>query len=108
MMMRLVVSTANWRAKHLQMPFGDQGIFLTKDVFEEVGGYAEIPIMEDLEIMQRLKRHGRIVIVDAEIRTSFRRYHESGVLRRVMRNKVAFFSYFFGVSPSRIARWYED
>lgn len=106
-LLRVIEWTANWRSQYLQMPFGDQGIFLPKDLFVETGGFKEIPIMEDVELIRRLKRKGRIFIVPSPVVTSSRRYEASGILKRMLINKAARMGYYMGVSPWRIVRWYD-
>jgi rSAM/selenodomain-associated transferase 2 len=106
-LLRFIEYTANWRSKFLQIPFGDQGIFLQRALFAEVGGFREIPIMEDLELIRRLKPRGRITIVPAYVTTSGRRYEALGTLRRTLINKASITSYYLGLSPWRIARWYD-
>jgi rSAM/selenodomain-associated transferase 2 len=106
-LLKVIACTANWRARVMQMPFGDQAIFLAADLFKRIGGFADLPIMEDLELVGRLKKRGRIAILDLPATTSARRYRVVGPLRRTLINKVAFLGYFIRVSPERIARWYE-
>lgn len=105
-LLRLVECTANWRARYLQLPFGDQAIFLKRKTFDEIGGYRELPLMEDLEILERLKRKGRIVILPSSVRSSPRRYHKDGTIKRIFINKLVFLGYFLGVSYERLSRWY--
>lgn len=105
-LLRIVECTANWRARWLQMPFGDQAIFLKRQTFEEIGGYSDVPIMEDLELVKRLKRKGRIMILPSYVESSARRYQKDGTLKRVLINKMVFFGYFLGVSPDKLSRWY--
>jgi len=96
----------NWRSQRLHMPYGDQALFLKKDVFREIGGYPEIPIMEDFELARRLSRRGRIRIAPAAVVTSARRWREVGKWRTVMYNQIAVTAYLLGVSPPRIATFY--
>lgn len=105
--LRIIECTANWRAHYLQMPFGDQGIFLRKTVFREVGGFPRIPIMEDVEIVRRLRRRGCIMVVPLCVVSSARRYERDGAIRRTLINKAVFFGYLFGVSPNRLLGLYE-
>jgi len=105
-LLRLVECTANWRASCLQMPFGDQAIFLTRRTFFEIGGYPQIPLMEDLELIRRLKRKGRILILPSYVKSSARRYQKDGTLKRIIINKLVFFGYFLGVSPEKLSGWY--
>lgn len=105
-LLRVVECTANWRARWLQMPFGDQAIFLTRQTFFEIGGYSQVSLMEDLELVKRLKRKGRIMILPSYVQSSARRYQKDGTLKRVIINKMVFFGYFLGVSPEKLSRWY--
>ncbi len=107
-LLRCVECTANWRSRWLQMPFGDQAIFLKRQSFEDIGGFPDIPLMEDLEMVRKLRQKGRIVILPSFVRTSPRRYQRDGTLKRILINKFVFFGYFFGASPEKISRWYYD
>jgi rSAM/selenodomain-associated transferase 2/rSAM/selenodomain-associated transferase 1 len=97
--------TANWRARALRLPFGDQALFVRASVFRLLGGFREMPLMEDVEFVRRLGRAGRMAFLRPPVRTSPRRYDE-GVLRRTLRNKAALLGYFLGVPPDRLARIY--
>jgi rSAM/selenodomain-associated transferase 2 len=103
---RLVEWGANLRSRYLQLPYGDQAIFLTKAVFQAVGGFPELPIMEDFEFMRCLKRKGTIKIVRAAVLTSGRRWQTLGVVRTTLINQFVIGAYFLGVSPERIRQWY--
>ena len=96
----------NVRSHFYQMPYGDQGIFLTKAVFQQIGGFPELPIMEDFELMRRLKRIGRIVIIPTPVVTSARRWLQKGVFKTTLLNQIVIIAYLLGVSPERICRWY--
>lgn len=104
--MRIVEWGANIRSKYLQMPYGDQAIFLTADTFNDINGFPDIPIMEDYELVWRLRRRGRIVLAPASITTSTRRWKNFGVWQTTLINQAAIAAYCLGASPSRIARWY--
>lgn len=104
--MRLVERLANFRSRYLQTPYGDQALFVLACRFREMGGFADLPIMEDFELVRRLRRLGRIHVVAAAAMTSARRWERLGVLRTTLINQVVLFAYMLGVSPARIARWY--
>ena len=89
-------------------PLGDQAQFVRRDVFEAMGGFNEWPILEDLDFMRRLKRRGKIAIIDRPVTTSARRFLRRGVWRTSATNYLIWFLYFLGVSPKRLARLYED
>lgn len=104
---RLIERLVNWRSSRLKMPYGDQAIFLSRILFEEAGGFPDIPIMEDFELMAKLRKRGHIRIVAASVNTSGRRWENLGVLRTTLINQAIIAAYAAGVSPARIARWYE-
>jgi rSAM/selenodomain-associated transferase 2 len=99
---------ANWRSRHMQLPYGDQAIFMRREIFQEMGGFPDIPIMEDFELMRRLKRRGQIAIVDASVQTSPRRWLDLGVLRTTLVNRAVIAAYFLGFPISRIADLYQN
>jgi len=98
--------TTGLRSRWLQRPYGDQGLFLAKALFEEMGGFADLPIMEDYEFAARLRRRGRIVTVGADALTSARRWETLGVVRTTLRNQWMLAGYHLGVSPQRLATLY--
>lgn len=93
-----------WRLLH----YGDQGIFVRRSAFEGMGGYQELPIMEDVDFLARLARRGRVVLIPLAVTTSARRFARHGVVRQQLRNGVLLGLYALGVSPHRLARWYEN
>jgi rSAM/selenodomain-associated transferase 2 len=94
------------RSHFWQMPYGDQAIFLTKKVFQQIGNFPELPIMEDFELMRRLKSIGRITIIPTPVITSARRWLQKGVFKTTLLNQIVIISYLLGVSPERIRSWY--
>jgi rSAM/selenodomain-associated transferase 2 len=103
---RIIELGINLRSKYLQMPYGDQAIFLKADTFYDINGFPDIPIMEDYELVWRLRRRGRIVLAPASITTSTRRWKHLGIWQTTLINQAAIAAYCLGASPSRIARWY--
>src|SRR5207244_4496252 len=103
---RLVERATNWRARHCQFPYGDQGLFLRREIFDQLGGFPDLPVMEDYEFVRKLRRLGRIAIAPARTRTSGRRWQRLGVLRATLMNRAIILGYHFGISPSRLAAWY--
>lgn len=104
--LRLVERMVNWRSDLLQMPYGDQAIFMTADMYHEVGGFPDIPIMEDFELMLRLRRRGRIRIAPIPVLASARRWQTMGTVKQTIINQAVIVAYGLGVAPSRLARWY--
>jgi uncharacterized protein len=104
--LRLIERFVQWRSRYLQMPYGDQAIFLRTKVFRQMGGFAELPIMEDFELMQRLRRRGAIALVSQPVLTSARRWERLGVWRTTLINQLIVLGYYWGISCDRLARWY--
>jgi hypothetical protein len=104
--LRLIERAANWRARRLQMPYGDQALFMRRDIFWESGAYLPIPIMEDFELVRRLRRRGRIVLAAGSAATSARRWQRIGPMKTWLINQRVVIGYCLGVAPQRLAAWY--
>ena len=96
----------NWRSRRLQRPYGDQGLFLRRALFEELGGFANLPIMEDYELVGRLRRHGKIVSSPLSATTSGRRWKRLGLLGVTLRNQLMIAGFRLGVAPETLACFY--
>ena len=94
------------RVQLLKMPYGDQGIFVRRDVFVRLGGFASLPLMEDVELMRRLQKAGALCFSSRPVVTSARRWERDGWLRRSLSNLMLASSYMLGASPSRLAQRY--
>lgn len=103
-----VALMANIRSIIFRLPYGDQGIFIRRSVFEEIDGYSDIPIMEDIEFIRRLKRRGKIRILKEKVLVSARRWDKEGPVYTTLRNWILATLYFLGVSPARLFRWYKE
>lgn len=106
--LRLVARVASWRTRLSRIPYGDQALFVRREVFEGVGGYPPWPLMEDVGLALRLRRQGKLVVVPARVWTSPRRWEREGVLYVTLRNWFLITLFTLGVSPSRLRRWYPD
>jgi rSAM/selenodomain-associated transferase 2 len=106
--LRWVEKTVNARSRFFQLPYGDQAIFLQASVLKELGGFPDLPIMEDFEFIRRLKRRGKIAIVPAAILTSSRRWLKLGVFRTTAINQLIILGYFIGISPTKLRHWYRS
>ena len=104
--LRAIQWAANLRARWLQMPYGDQAIFLSAETFRAIGGFPDLPIMEDFELVRRLRRRGQIAVANASVTTSARRWNALGPLRTTWINQMVVVGYHLGVAPERLARWY--
>lgn len=104
---RWISRSANCRSRLTGIAYGDQGIFLRKATFDAMGGYADIPLMEDLELCRRLKSLGKISFVDLPIYPSPRRFESQGALYTVIFDGMLAFSYAaLGANPAWLARYY--
>ena len=104
--LRLVEMGVNMRSRIFALPYGDQAIFLKAKLFHELGGFASLPIMEDFELICRLRRRGRIAIISTPVITSKRRWQKLGIMQTIFINQVAIIAYLLSVSPQKIADWY--
>jgi rSAM/selenodomain-associated transferase 2 len=99
---------SNLRAKFTRIFLGDHGIFVRKSVFDKVGGYPFIPIMEDVAICKKLKNEGKLVQAKSKITSSSRRFKRRGFFRTVLQMWANRFFFFLGVPPETITRYYPD
>lgn len=106
--MRVVAALVNLRSRWLSRPYGDQGIFIRKSTFEKIGGYPDLPIMEDFAFIRSAARLGKVVIAPSAVTTSARRWKRLGILRTFTVNQICLVAYFIGVRPSLIARIYRS
>jgi len=104
--LRFIERVANWRSRFFQMPYGDQALFVCRDLFNEIGGFPDFPIMEDFELIRRLRRKGKISILPESVITSPRRYLNFGILKTWFLNQFIITAYYMGIPPARLACWY--
>lgn len=104
-MAKIVARRANWRARALGLPYGDQGLLISRKVYAEVGGYPDIPLMEDVALVQAIGKQ-RLRLLSAEARTSAEKYHRDGWRRRSWRNSLIIIRYLLGASPEKLAKSY--
>ena len=102
----LATGLAHWKNRLRKNLFGDMGIFVRRTVFEDIGGYREIRAFEDVELANRLRRSGRIVILAAKLPSSDRKLVAEGPMRAFIWNDILKILYGLGVSPERLARMY--
>jgi rSAM/selenodomain-associated transferase 2 len=103
---RVIEHGVRWRVRLFQLPYGDQGLFVRREVFVALGGFGELPLLEDVEFVRRLVRRGGAFELPLPLLTSSRRWRHDGWFRRSARNLVIVSCYFAGVSPTRLSRWY--
>ena len=105
--LRAIAAYSTLRSQISRAPYGDQVIFLRKAYFEAIGGYADIPLMEDVELMRRIKKKkGQIIILPTPVITSDRRWHQEGVLYTLLRDNIIIILYLCGVPAEKLIRFY--
>jgi rSAM/selenodomain-associated transferase 2 len=102
---RWIERLVDWRCRFFELPYGDQAIFVRAAVLEQAGGFPDLPIMEDFELIRRLRKLGRIEVASAEAATSARRWRKLGALNAACSNIACLAAYLLGVNADTIARW---
>jgi rSAM/selenodomain-associated transferase 2 len=106
---RLTEIAANIRSRMLSLVYGDQGLFLKRETFKRIGGFPEIPLMEDIEISEKLREIGKIKFLRPPIRASARRWLKEGRLYTMVRDVTMAVVYLiFRPNPERLLRYYKD
>jgi rSAM/selenodomain-associated transferase 2 len=103
---RIISSLMNLRSRWSGIATGDQAIFVRRAVFERIGGFADIPLMEDIEFTRRLKQAGQLASLSDQVVTAFRRWEQQGPLRTILLMWTLRFMYWIGVSPHRLHHFY--
>ncbi|MEM1390853.1 MAG: TIGR04283 family arsenosugar biosynthesis glycosyltransferase [Pseudomonadota bacterium] len=102
---KTVAARANWRTRTLGLPYGDQGLLISKDLYTEVGGYPDTPFMEDVQIVRAIGKP-RLRHLSAEARTSAAKYERDGWRKRSWHNTWLIMRYLLGASPEKLAKRY--
>lgn len=97
---------ANLRSRLLSRPYGDQGLFVRAELFYQVGGFPNWPLMEDYELCRQLRRFGQLYLATESVSTSARRWNKVGIVRTTLINQFTVAAFRLGVSPQRLARWH--
>ena len=104
--LKLISIVATLRSKYLGVTYGDQGIFVQKEVFRRMKGYKNLPICEDMDFFQRLRKEGGIAILDEKASTSARRWLSEGIVYATLRNWLIASLFIMGFPPKVLSRWY--
>ncbi|MBI5099995.1 MAG: TIGR04283 family arsenosugar biosynthesis glycosyltransferase [Nitrospirae bacterium] len=104
--LKFISRVVELRSMISRIPYGDQGIFVKRDVFEKINGFENIPLMEDIDFGRRLKKEGRIEILNQKIKTCARAWERDGVMRTTLRNWVYVTLFFMGYSPQKLYERY--
>ena len=106
---KMIAFLGSLRSRLNGIPYGDQIIFIRRGYFNEIGGYRDIPLMEDAELMRRIKRSGKKIFISRDrAMTSPRRWEEEGVIFCILRNWTLQILYFLGVSPHKLVKFYKS
>jgi rSAM/selenodomain-associated transferase 2 len=105
-LLAIVARMINWRSRITGVATGDQAIFVTREAFDAVGGFPDLPLMEDIAISRRLKRLCRPLCIATPVITSGRRWEYHGVWRTIVLMWRLRLAYYFGVEPARLAMRY--
>src|SRR3989338_327954 len=103
---RLIEAVANIRAKYLGLIYGDQAIFVRRDAFFSSGGFMGLPLMEDVDFIRRIRKKGKVLLLNADVSTSSRQWQKKGILKTTIGNLFFLSLYYAGVSPQRLYRLY--
>lgn len=103
---RIIERGANLRSRLLGLPYGDQALFVRKDVFLKTGGFPDQPILEELPLLHHLKKHGRIKLAKTSVQTSARRWQKHGLINTTLLNQCILAAFLLGVDSRRLAHWY--
>ena len=103
---RIIAALMNLRSRFSGISTGDQALFVRRRTFEDLGGYADIPLMEDIEFTGRLKRRGRLAALRTRVTTSARKWEREGVLRTILLMWILRLFYFVGADPARLHACY--
>ena len=103
---RLIERAANFRAKRLRIFYGDGGIFIRRTHFDRIGGFPDIPIMEEVGLSRKLCRHGEVMLIEPKIHISARRWQKNGILRTTLTNWLITLLYLLRVPPTYLAKLY--
>ncbi len=106
LLLNYIIALANLRSRLLHIPYGDQSFFLRKEDFMNIGGFQEVPIMEDFMLVKAAKKRGRIETLPQTVTTSSRRWQRLGPIRTTFINQLIVMGYYLGVSPRRLADFY--
>jgi rSAM/selenodomain-associated transferase 2 len=106
--LRIVSRGINWRTRRFRTATGDQGIFLRRAVFDAIGGFRDIPLMEDIALFNELKQRGRVVVLPVKLEISPRRWLKHGVWRTVLLMYALRLGYWLGIHPATLKRFFLD
>ena len=106
--LRWIELLVKMRSRLFSLPYGDQAIFISKRAFVNSGGFADLPIMEDFEFIERIRKRGEIAIAPAVVVTSGRRWQKLGVWKTTLINQAIIAGYYLGISATKLSNFYRN
>ena len=103
---RVIEHMMNWRSCVTQVATGDQGIFISRELFTGIGGFPDLPLMEDIAVSKLLRQHSRGACIRSALSVSSRRWEERGAWRTIVQMWWLRWRYFFGADPAQLHRQY--
>lgn len=103
-----IAFTGNLRSKLTKIYYGDQGIYVNRDVFKSLGAFPEIEIFEDLILSKRLRKYGKTDLLECKLEVSDRRWRKQGLLKTFFLNQFFYLSFLLGYPPKKLAKLYLD
>jgi len=108
-LLNIIAGGTSLRSRITRIPRGDQAQFFRKEYFHKIGGYQEIPLFEDVEIMKRIRKQGdNITLINTPVQTSSRRYKKEGIIRRTLKNWLIITLYTLGMKPQKLVGLYRS
>jgi rSAM/selenodomain-associated transferase 2 len=104
--LKLITLLANIRSRYFGLAYGDQGFFVRKEIFQNMGGFSQLPICEDLDFYRRLKKMGCVILLKEKAHTSARRWIKEGIIFTTARNILIAFLFGLGFPPRILTKWY--
>ena len=105
---RIIEGLSSLRSRMTRIPYGDQAIFINKDYFIKIGKFSQIPLMEEVELMLKIKKdHKKIFIINEKVKTSARRWQKEGIIYCTFRNWILINLYFLGIKPHKLVKFYK-
>lgn len=102
---KIITYFTNWRSKHF-VAYGDQGIFVKRDFYNQHHGHADQPLFEEVQLIKAIRKHGKLYVSKTPIAVSTRKWEKDGYWRRSLHNRFLALAYKFGVSSEKLAQWY--
>jgi rSAM/selenodomain-associated transferase 2 len=106
--LRWVEKMVNLRSRFLSLPYGDQGFFITKQNFNLLGGFTNLPSMEDFNLIQKAKRHGKIIMAKQAVITSARRWQKLGIFKTTTINQLIIIGYYLKIPTKKLKNFYSS